>query len=71
MKAPKRQGNHLAPLRSCLDHPSFSTVGQAAALPGITWLDFFMKRDFGAGEGKPSQAKLCKLIWVYVTKSIS
>lgn len=32
-------------------HPS--PVRQEAALPGLTWLDFFMKRVFGGWGGSP------------------
>jgi hypothetical protein len=69
MKPPKRQEDHLAPLSSYLHNPSLYPVGETAALPRLTWLEFFMERDFE--KKKPSQAKLCKLIWVYITKCVS
>lgn len=61
---PQRQGVHLVALRSCLDHPPFSSVGQAAAFPGLTWLGFFMKHVFGE-ETQSSKTVQINLVVTY------
>lgn len=46
MRTPNRPGNYLPHLSLGLDDPSLCTVGGTAALPRLTWLEFFMERDF-------------------------